>query len=122
MRERLCEHSISLTDPDETGSMSTLEGYWTVPFNITIVGVSVAPLEDDTGATLDIDDDGSNVITAVDASDADVPGTWLATGFGGSNEPVAIAADSKIAFDLNSAAAANVFYVSVWYLVGESNG
>lgn len=120
MREMLCEHSITIADPDETGAVGTLEGYWQPPFGLTIVAVSVAPRDDDAGATLDIDDDGTNVITAIDASDANVPGTWLTPGFGGTNTPVKVAANSKISFDFNNAAAANAFFVSVWYLVGEA--
>lgn len=118
MRERLCEHNVTLVDPTEANSIATLEGYFQPPFDITIVAVSVSPLADDASATLDIDDDGTNVITAIDASDANVPGTWLTPGFGGTNTPVVIAADSKVSFDINSGAAANAFYVCVWYLVG----
>lgn len=116
MLERLCEHNVTLTDPDATAGMGTLEGYWHVPFDIMIVGVSVAPLEDDTGATLDVDDDGSNVISAVDASDANVPGTWFTTELGGTNTPVRVASGSLVSFDMNNAAVSNNFYISVWYL------
>jgi len=117
MKERLCEHNVTLTDPDATAGMGTLEGYWTVPFDIVVVGVCVSPLEDDAGATLDVDDDGSNVISGIDASDANVPGTWSTPELGGTQTPVRIAANSKVSFDINNGAASNNFYISVWYLV-----
>lgn len=119
MNERLICLSFNVTDPDETAALSTLENYFYAPVDLTLVYVSVSPNEDDTGATLDIDDDGTNVITAISCADADVPGTWKASGYGGTNAPVVIAAGSKVAFDLNNAAAANVFNVVIWALTGE---
>ena len=120
MNERVVCISKVLTDPDEAAGMSTHEGYFYMPVNCTVVYVSVAPLEDDSGATLDINDDGTGVITAVSCADADVPGTWKASGYGGTNEPVKIAAGSKVDFDLNSATAANLFYVDIWVVIGEA--
>lgn len=121
MRERLCHYSITVADPDETGAVSTLEAYVQFPFNFTIVGVSVAPRDDDAGATMDIDDDGTNVISAIGCADADAPGTWISTEFGGTETPVHVAADSKVALDFNNAAAANAFFVNIWYLAGSVN-
>lgn len=120
MNERLVCISKTLTDPDESAALSTTEAYFYAPVDLTIVYVSVAPEEDDASATLDIDDDGTNVITEIDASDADAPGTWKASGYGGTNAPVTIAAGSKISFDLNNAAAANVFNVDIWALTGNN--
>lgn len=112
--------TFNITDPDETAASGALAAYWYVPFNITIVGVSAAPLEDDAGADIDINDDGTAVISAVDASDKDAPGTWLSTHLGGSNSPVHVAAGSELTIDVNDAAAANRFDVVVYYLAGSA--
>lgn len=119
MNERLVCISKTLTDPDESAGLSTTEAYFYAPCDLTIVYVSVAPEEDDDAATLDINDDASSVIAAISCADADAPGTWKATGYGGAQTPVVIAAGSKVNFDLNSAAVANVFNVDVWALTGE---
>jgi hypothetical protein len=37
---------------------------------------------------------------------------------GGAEAPVQVAADSKVALDFNNAAAANAFFVNIWYLQG----
>lgn len=120
MNERLITISFTAVDPDETAALSTLVFYQTTVIDMSIVGVSVAPFEDDAGATVDIDDDGTNVISGIDASDANVPGTWLATGFGGTNDPVFVAAGSKLALDFNSAAAANAFLVVIYAVTGSA--
>jgi len=119
MNERIVCISKVLTDPDESAGMSTNEGYFYAPVDLTIVYVSVAPEEDDSSATLDINDDSTGVITAVSCADADVPGTWKASGYGGTETPVKIAAGSLVDFDLNSATAANLFHVDIWALTGE---
>lgn len=111
--------TFSLTDPTDAAALSTGVMLGALPIPITIVGVSVCPLEDDAGATIDIQDDGTDIITAVDASDADVPGTWLSTHLGGTNAPVEVAADSELEIDFNSAAAGNHFNVIISYLPGE---
>lgn len=110
--------TFNITDPDETAASGALAVHFYVPFNMTIVGVSAAPLEDDTGADIDINDDGTAIISAVDASDKDVPGTWLSTHLGGSNSPVHVAAGSELTIDVNDAAAANRFDVVIYYLAG----
>ncbi len=121
MNERLNVTSFTLVDPTEGNAIGTLEYYFEALVNMTIVGVSVAPQVDDAGATIDVDDDGTNVITAVDASDANVPGTWKSTHLGGTNAPVAIAAGSKVSFDANSAANGTAFHVVLYWLAGEAS-
>lgn len=114
--------SFTLVDPTEGNAISTLQYYFDAIFGFTIVGVSVAPEVDDADATLDIDDDGTNVITAVDASDANVPGTWKSTHVtGGTNEPVHVAAGSKVSFDINSGAVATAFHVVLFVLMDETS-
>jgi hypothetical protein len=123
MNERVNLLSLNLTDPDETAALGASAWLGSFPFNITIVAVSVSPLEDDAGATIDIQDDGTDTaIVAVDASDHDVPGEWNSTHVGGTNDPVSIAAGSEIEIDINNAAAANRFDVNIWYLIGETTG
>ena len=109
--------TFQLTDPDNTAALSTTVFYWTALMSMTIVGLSVAPLEDDAGATLDLNG-GSAAIAAVDASDADAPGTWVSTHMGGTQTPVTVADGDDLNFDLNSAAAANAFNVVIYYLPG----
>lgn len=119
MSERLITYSFSLADPDNTAALGALAAYWVVPMQITIVHVSAGPLEDDAGATIDINDDGTAIIAAVDASDKDVPGTWSSTHFGGTNDPVTVASGSELTIDVNSAAAANQFNIVITALAGE---
>ena len=119
MNERLIVIDRTITDPTEGAAVGTAEGYFTVPVNMAIVYVCVAPRDDDTGATIDIQDDTADIITALDASDANVPGTWTSTHFGGTNAPVVVVAGSKLEFDFNSCAVANAFYIQIWALTGE---
>jgi hypothetical protein len=79
-------------------------------------------MEDDSGATMDIQDDGVDIVTAIDASDHDVPGEWLSTHVGGANAPIPIAAGSEISLDFNAVAVANRFDVVLLFLTGESWG
>lgn len=118
MRERLVMINRTLVDPTEGNALGTLEGYIQLPFAYTIVAISVAPQVDDAGLTVDVDDDGSNVISGIDGSDADTPGTWGTPGYGGTNAPVKIAANSKVSFDVNSGAAATAVFVDMLILVG----
>ena len=122
MSERLIALNYSVVDPDESAASGALALYDDIPFSLTIVAVSVAPLEDDASATLDINDDGTGVITAIDASDHNVPGTWLSVHAGGTNAPVRITAGSVLSLDINSGAAANRFDGTIWALVGDAVG
>ena len=121
MNDRLVCLSYNLTDPDETATLGGSALLQYIPFDITIIAVTVSPMEDDASATIDIQDDGTDVITGIDASDQDVPGTWLSTHVGGTNTPVTIGATSELEIDINSAAAANRFDVAIWVLVGEAS-
>ncbi|MCP5018909.1 MAG: hypothetical protein GY938_27075 [Ketobacter sp.] len=120
MRERIMMINRSLVDPTEGNAIGTLEGYIQLPFAYDIVAISVSPQVDDAGATIDVDDDGTNVITAIDASDQNVPGTWASPGFGGTNAPVHVAKNSKVSFDVNSGAVATAFNVDMVVLVGSA--
>ncbi len=74
------------------------------PCGMTIVGVSLCA-EAITGSpsafTIDIQDDGSDVITALAASTAGTPGAWYTPTFGGSETPVYVAAGSDVEIDVN---------------------
>lgn len=122
MNERLIAYNLNIGDPDESAAVTTAAAYVMVPFGATLIYVAVSPFEDDTGATIDILDDGTDIVTGVDASDHDVPGEWISVHAGGSNAPVAIAAGSEIVVDVNSGAAANRFDVTLLFLTGESWG
>lgn len=123
MNERLVAYNFSLTDPAEAESLSDAGAAYTmVPFGASLVYVVVSPFEDDASATLDIQDDGSDIVTGIDASDHDVPGEWISTHFNGTQTPIAIAAGSELSFDLNSVAAANRFDITLLFLSGETVG
>lgn len=110
--------SFSVTDPDETAAAGTAACRYELSFSHTIVAVSVCPLEDDAGATMDIQAGGSDVITAISCADKDAVTPWESTHVGGTNDPVTVAANTEVTFDFNSAAAANVFHVAIQYLAG----
>ncbi len=74
------------------------------PRGLTIVGVDVvaeAFTGSPTGFDIDIQDDGTDVITAVSADTAGTVGTWRSKHFGGSNDRVHIDADSTVDIDIN---------------------
>jgi hypothetical protein len=93
--------------------------YMYVPCDISVVYVSVAPNADDAGLDIDIVDDGTDVISTIACADADVPGTWASTHFGGSNDTVHIAAGSKVSINVNDAAANTAIAGEIWALVNE---
>ena len=105
----ICEGEVGVT-------LGANYQYFYAPCNMTILYVTAAPSVDDADATIDINDDGSGVITAVDASDLDVPGTWKSKPMGGTNDPVVIAAGSKVSLDANSTAANTRIMVQIWFL------
>lgn len=120
MNERLICIPIPAIYPGASAALGDNFGYYYCRHDLTIVYVSVAPNTDDAGLTLDINDDGTGVITAISCADADVPGEWESTHVGGSQTPVTIAAGSKISFDANSAANATSLIGYILALVGEA--
>lgn len=119
MNERLLAYNLNICDPDETGAVGASASYIMMPVGATLIYASVAPWDDDTGATVDIIDDGSAIVSGIDASDHDVPGEWASVHAGGANAPVEIAAGSELRLDFNNAAAANRFDVTLLFLTGE---
>jgi hypothetical protein len=120
MNERVQHKCITLIDADDGNAVGVLEGYFTAMTNMRIVGISAAPFIDAVGATLDVDDDGANVIAALACAVAAVPGTWKSTFIGGVETPVVIAKDSLVSFDINSGGAATSYYVHLYYVIDEA--
>lgn len=110
MNERLVSIPIPAVFPGASAALGALYGYLTIPFDCTLVYVCAATDTDDAALTLDINDDGTAIVTAIDAADASVPGEWISTHFGGAETPVNIAAGSVLSFDANSAANTNVLF------------
>jgi hypothetical protein len=91
---------------------------------MTIVGVSLcaeAFTGSPTGFDIDIQDDGSDVISTVAAATAGTPGTWKTPHMGGTQTPVTIAAGSSVEVDVNltdgSTPTAD-FTLLIYYLAG----
>ncbi len=123
MNEKLIAYNLSLLDPDNNaGGLGVSASLFMVPFGATLVYASVSPQTDDGGATIDIQDDGTDIVTALDASDYDVPGEWISTHCGGTETPVAIAAGSELEIDANSVAATTRLDITLLFLHGESWG
>ena len=106
-----------LADADSVIAFQALEA-------MTIVGVSLEAsvfTGSPTGFTIDIQDDGTDVIAAVAANTALTPGTWKSVHMGGTNAPVHIAAGSEVEIDLNLTGGSSptaTFTVVIWYLGG----
>jgi hypothetical protein len=122
MNEKLVVYSFSVSDPSDAVALGDLACYFMVPFGATLVYASAAPWDDDTDATMDLNDDGVAIITALTADDKDVPGEWISTHAGGTQTPIAIAAGSEMTLDFNDAAAANRFDCVFHFLAGETWG
>ena len=120
MNERLITIPLPAVYPGAAAALGDAYAAVTVPVGCTIVYVSAAPSADDTGLTLDINDDGTGAITALACATKATPGTWKSTHFGGSNAPVKVAANSVLTFDANSAANATVIVGFILALVGEA--
>ena len=103
-------------------TLSTLYRYFYVPFDVTVVYMEAGASADDPGLTVDLNDDGTGVITALACATAATPGRWRSTHVGGSETPVRIAAGSLCSLDANSAAADTDICVTLWCLVGEVSG
>lgn len=122
MNEKIISYNFQVFDPDNSAAVGTSAIVFMVPFGATLVYASVSPFEDDSGATMDIQDDTVDIVTAIGAADHDVPGEWISTHCGGSETPVAIVAGSEMELDFNSAAAGNRFDVTLLFLQGETWG
>jgi len=122
MNERLVAYTFSAADPTEGAALGSLAVYFMLPFEATLVYASAAPFADDSGLTMDINDDGTAIVSALSCADKDVPGEWISTHCSGSNAPVAIAAGSEMTLDFNAAANGNRVDVVMLFLTGEQWG
>jgi hypothetical protein len=122
MNERIVAYTFFLSDPVEANAPGALESYFYLPFGATLVYVSGAPTVNDAGATIDINDDGSTVVTAVACAVKATPGEWISTHCAGAETPVEIAAGSLITVDLNAMDVGVSMAVVLLFLVGESWG
>ena len=92
--------------------------------DMTIAGVSLCAevfTGTPTGCTIDIQDDGTDVIAAITANTALTPGVWQSVHMGGTNAPVHIVAGSEVEIDLNLTGGSTPtasFSVVIWYLGG----
>jgi hypothetical protein len=119
MNERLQVMSFTLVDPTEGNGAPDL--YFEALTDMTIVGFSCAGHTDDAGtSTVAITDDGNaTAIATVSCADANVPGTWQASGYGGSETAFTIAKDSLVAITNTGGDAGIAINVVLWFLVGE---
>ena len=124
MNENIVAYTFSVTDATEGNAMSTTEFHFMVPFGATLVYASAAPQDDDATLTVDINNltATSVLVSAIDATDKDVPGEWISTHFGGTETPVQIAAGSILNLDFNTATAANRVDVQMLFLQGSTWG
>ena len=110
-------HVSPLADADSVIDFEALE-------DMTIVGVSLCATVftgTPTGFTVDIQDDGTDVIAAITANTALTPGTWKAVHMGGTNTAVHIAAGSEVEVDLNLTGGSSPtaeFDLVIYYLGG----
>lgn len=97
------------------------------PWNdITIVAVDLYPEEfsgSPTAFNIDIQDDGTDVITGIDANTAGTVGTWRSTHTRGSNDPVTIKGGSKVSIDVNFTGGTSPtadYTITIYALMGEA--
>lgn len=119
MNNRLVAIALPAVFPGAAVALGDDYAYFTTPCDLTVVYVSAAPSQADADLTLDINDDGSGVITAISCAVVATPGTWKSIHMGGANSPVHIAAGSKVSFDANGAANATQIVGFMLALTGE---
>jgi hypothetical protein len=92
--------------------------------DMTIVGASLcaeAFTGTPSGFNVDVQDGGSDVITAIAANTAGTPGTWKTPHMGGSEVPVHVAAGSSVEVDVNLSGGSSPtadFTLLIYYLAG----
>ena len=120
MNERLVVINFPVVYPGASAALGSDYATFVAPMDLELVYACAAPSADDSGGTLDIEDDGTAIVDDLDVSDADTPGEWKSTHVGGSNTPVRIAAGSKIS--LTAANLANGVQVvgQMWCLTSEA--
>jgi len=121
MNERLVAYSLSIMDPAES-ALGASAWLGMLPFGGTLVYASARPHKNDADATIDIQDDTADIVTAISCAVAATPGEWISTHCGGAETPVAIAAGSELEIDANSVAATTRLDIVMLFLTGETWG
>lgn len=83
------------------------------PIPHTLVFADVRPNTDDAGLTVDLQDDGTDIVTAVSCATAASGGQWTSKHLGGAQDAVTLAGGSVLSIDVNNAAADT----RLWYLL-----
>ena len=122
MNERLVAYNLSILDPNDAGGMGASAWLGMLPFGGTLVYASARPHENDADATIDIQDDTADIVTAISCAVAATPGEWISTHCGGSETPVTIAAGSELEIDANNVAATTRLDITMLFLTGETWG
>ena len=117
MNERLIE--IALEAGEVGVTLGDAYKYYTALVPLTIVGVVCSASANDADLTVDVNDDGTGVISGIACATAATPGTWKSTHIGGTETPVYIAKNSVISLDAKNAAADTRLRVGLLCLVGE---
>jgi len=110
-------HHEAIADTDSVIDFSALEAMTIVCVSLCASVFTGTP----TGFDIDIQDDGTDVITAIAANTALTPGTWKTAHMGGTETPVTIAAGSEVEIDVNLTGGSSPtakFDVVIWYLAG----
>lgn len=114
--------SVSFSAQAQTAA-NGVHGF-TVPYGMTLVGISMwveAITGSPTNLTIDIQDDGTDVITVAFTVTAAGAAVWNSTALGGTNTPINIARGSVVEVDLNftggSTPAAD-YDITLFYLAG----
>jgi hypothetical protein len=121
MLERLvtfCFDAQAQGDADGVHVFQALRGFTLVGASLCAEALTGTP----TAFDVDVQDDGSDVITALAAHTAGTPGTWLSTALGGSNDPVHVAADSTVEIDVNFTGGSSPtadYHVQLWATLDE---
>jgi hypothetical protein len=120
MNERLVVIDIPSVYPGASAALGADYAYLIAPMDLLLIYACAAPSVDDSGATLDIEDDGTAIVDDLSVADADVPGEWKSTHVGGTNAPVRIAAGSKISFTGANTANGTTIVGQMWCLTSEA--
>lgn len=90
------------------------------PVGHKLVYASFTTDVDDADVTVDIQDDGTDIVTAVAVVAAATPGVWNSKNFGGVEDPVLLAGSSVLEIDVNNADANTRLRYLLYFLVGGS--
>lgn len=121
MNENIVTYCFNIGLATEGSTIAANAFYFMVPFGATLIYASAAPYIDGTG-DIDINDDGVEILAALDATDKDVPGEWASVHAGGTNAPIEIAAGSVLDFDVNTGDAACTYNIVLNFLQGSTWG